>query len=52
MKKEFWKSKTFWGCLGFAVFGIANIFYPTDVFTSLILASLAWTGYGLRHALG
>lgn len=51
MNKTFYQSKTIWGFIGFSVFGILNIFYPSDMLSTLIIASLGWAGYGFRDAM-
>lgn len=51
MQKNWYQSKAVWGSLGFGLFGILNVFFPSDIFTTITLAALAWSGYGFRDAL-
>lgn len=51
MKKSIFQSKTVIGFIGFALFGILNIYYPNTELTALTLASLGWAGYGFRDAM-
>ena len=51
MEKQWYKSKTLWGILGFTITGILNIFFPSPALTTLNVLFLGWTGYGVRDSI-
>lgn len=50
--KSWLQSKTIWGMLGVAAFGILGHLYPDSVtFQTLFWAAVGWAGIGARDAM-